>query len=383
MPKSEKIRVMISSRCKATIPYAGKNAQLSELRTILKNDIQQLTLWHGQAALCDCWTNEDSASSPMNESWWERSLNESRRADVVIVLYNGESGGSIKSQAMGICHGELEAALARQSQKVRVVRLPLAKLPSDALQRKCDLAFREYVGRLDIFGPEAKTGEELIDKVRNELKQALVDLVQEAAVTSDLTKSNIGPALDWHRLSYARREEEMCAEICSTLKATAGSKPENITPSANEWMTFWVSIGGKKLLAPLHAVPAGLSQAAARERVGQPFLLDHKLHPTLAKGDGGPVHIVACYKGATESQALKMLGFPDATVVPGKFGLHVADSVQKIQFVLLKNCDSPTAVQSALTGWLAWLQRSGEDQEVAKRAIARKRIIAAIADVSK
>ncbi len=69
-------------------------------------------------------------------------------------------------------------------------------------------------------------------------------------------------------------------------------------------------------------------------------------------------------------------------MVPGRFGLHVADSVQKIQFVLLKNCQSPTAAQSALTAWLEWLQRSGEDKEVAKRALARKRIIAIIADVN-
>lgn len=109
------------------------------------------------------------------------------------------------------------------------------------------------------------------------------------------------------------------------------------------------------------------------------FLLDHTLHADLAAGDGGPLHIVACYKGATESQALKMLGFPDATVVPGRFGLHVADSVQKIQIVLLKNCESPTATRSAVTAWLEWLQRSAEDGHVSERAEARKRIIAAIA----
>jgi hypothetical protein len=130
----------------------------------------------------------------------------------------------------------------------------------------------------------------------------------------------------------------------------------------------------------LHAIPAGLSQSAAREIVGQPFLADHTLHDQLADGDGGPLHLVACYKGATESQALKMLGFPDATVVPGRFGLHVADSVQKIQIVLLKNCQSPGATTNAISTWREWLLRVREDVEVAKRASARKRIIAAIAN---
>src|SRR5260370_2970478 len=171
MPKSEKIRVMIFRRCKANIEYNGKSVLLSELRKILKKEIQSITLRSGQSGLFDCWINEDSASSPMNETWWERCLNEARRADVVIVLYNGESGGAIKSQPMGICHAELEAALATQSQKVRVIRLlPLAKLPSNPLPRKCDGAFREYVNRLDIFGPDAKTGEERFDRVRNEVR---------------------------------------------------------------------------------------------------------------------------------------------------------------------------------------------------------------------
>ena len=379
MAKSEKIRVMISSRCKATIPYKGKPVQLSELRKLLKGEIKSLTLWTGQETLFDCWINEDSSGAPMNETWWERCLDEGRRADVVIVLYNGESGGSIKGEPMGICHAELLAALATQSEKVRGIRLPLADLPRNPLERKCDEAFREYVGNLDFFGAQARTGEEVLEQVRKEVRQALVELVQRGAVTPDLTRSNTGVALAWHRMSYFQRQEAMRGEIRDAVLAKAGSKPGNLKPSDQEWMTVWASIGSKRLLLPVHAVPAGLAQSAAREKVGQPFLMDHMLHTELADGDGGPLHVVACYKGVTEGQALKMLGFPDVTVVPGAFGLHVADSVQKIQMVLLKNCESPTATRHALTQWLEWLQRSGEDREVATRAAARKRIIAAVA----
>jgi hypothetical protein len=48
-------------------------------------------------------------------------------------------------------------------------------------------------------------------------------------------------------------------------------------------MTAWLMIGGKKILAALHAVAAGLSQSAAREKVGQPFLLDHTCTTGLLK----------------------------------------------------------------------------------------------------
>jgi hypothetical protein len=379
MSKSEKIRVMISSRCQATIPYKGKAVQLSKLRTLLKQDIESLALWAGQNNLFDCWINEDSAGSTWDETWWERCLTEARQADVVIVLYNGESGGAIKNKPMGICHAELEAVLATQSKKVRGIPLPLADLPKAGLQRTCDQAFRAYVSNLDIFGPPANTGEELIDRVHQEVREALVTLVQNAAVTPDLSKSNTGPALEWHRLSYAGRERAMRDEVQKVLADLPGTTPGNLKPREDEWLTAWITINDKKLLAALHAVPAGLSQSAAREKVGQPFLLDHTLHDELAAGEGGPLHIVACYKGVTESQALKMLGFPDATVIPGRFGLHVADSVQKIQIVLLKNCQSPTATRHALTTWLEWLQRVTEDKHVADRAAARKRIIAAIA----
>jgi hypothetical protein len=307
-------------------------------------------------------------------------LKEAKQADIVIVLYNGESGGSIKKEPMGICHAELEAVLATQSKKVRGIPLPLADLPKDKLQRKCDEAFRAYVTNLDIFGPQANTGEEVIERVHQEVRDAVITLVQNAAVTPDLSRSNIGPALAWHRLSYAGRERAMRDEVQKVLADVDGTEPANSKPTQAEWMTVWLNVGGKKLLGALHAIPAGLSQSAAREKVGQPFLLDHTLHADLAAGDGGPLHIVACYKGATESQALKMLGFPDATVVPGRFGLHVADSVQKIQIVLLKNCESPTATRSAVTAWLEWLQRSAEDRHVSERAAARKRIIAAIAN---
>ena len=378
MAKSEQIRVMISSRCKARIPFEGKLVWLSDLRERLKKEIESLAFWPGQQGLFDCWINEVSSGS--DDTWWERSLNESRGADIVIVLYNGQSGGAIKDGPLGICHAELDAVLT-DSRKVRVINvLPLADLPKEKAQRGRDEAFRTYVDGLAMFTSSASSGEELIDRVRQEIRDIVVSLVQSAATTPDLSKSNIGPALEWHRMSYAKREDAMRTQLQVALTGQPGTKTGKQKFADGEWRTMWLTLGGKKVLAALHAVPASLSQAAAREIVGQPYLMDYTLHDQLKAGDGGPIHLVACYKGATESQALKMLGFPDATVVPGRFGLHVADSVQKIQIVLLRNCQTPTATTHAISTWLEWVKRSTEDQLVAQRAVARKRIIAAIAD---
>jgi|SRR5215213_3266290 len=379
MAKSEQIRVMISSRCKAQIPFEGKKVWLSDLRERLKKEIESLAFWPGQQALFDCWINEVSSGSEIDETWWERSLNESKGADIVIVIYNGESGGAIKDGPIGICHAELDAVLV-DSKKARVIPLPVADLPRDKSQRRRDEAFRAYVENLAMFSPPATSGEELIERVRQEIRDLVVRLVQDAARTPDLSKSNIGSALEWHRMSYAARERAMRDQLQTVLAGVPGTKPGKQKFVEGEWRTMWLMLGGKKVLAALHAIPASLSQSAAREIVGQPFLIDYTLHEQLKAGDGGPVHFVACYKGATETQALKMLGFPDATIVPGRFGLHVADSVQKIQIVLLKNCQTPHATKDSIGTWLEWVKRSGEDGFVAQRAIARKRIIAAIAD---
>ena len=376
MAKSEQIRVMISSRCKAKIPFEGKSVSLTDLRDRLKKEIEELAFWPGQQSLFDCWINEVSSGS--DNTWWERSLNESRGADIVIVLYNGQSGGAIKDGPIGICHAELDAVLT-DSRKVRVIQLPLADLPKDKAQRGRDEDFRAYFDGLARFNATADTGEELIDRVRQEIRDVVVALVQSAAVTPDLSKSNIGPALEWHRMSYAAREKAMRAQLEKALSGQLGTKPGKLKFAEGEWRTMWLALAGKKALIALHAIPDSLSQSAAREKVGQPFLMDYTLHDQLETGDGGPIHLVACYKGATETQALKMLGFPDATVVPGRFGLHVADPVQKIQIVLLRNCQTPTATSHALSDWLEWVKRSAEDRLVAQRAIARKRIIAAIA----
>lgn len=376
MAKSETIRVMISSRCAAQLSYKGKTAGLSAIRTDVKKDVESVRLWSKGRQVFECWINEDSASAPMDETWWAHCLLQARQADVVIVLYNGESGGGIKGEPMGICHSELEAALATQSSKVRGIALPIADLPADPTGRKRDDAFRNYVDSLAIFrGKAASTGEEVIERVRQELQQAVVDMAQRSAATPDFGKSNTGPALQWHRLSYEDRAKAMRGEIANALL----DRPDSKQPDKNRPDLVSVVLASKQLLIHLHAVPAALSQPAARERVGQPFLFDHGLQDKLAGCDGGPVHLVAAYKGVTESQALKMLGFPDAIVVPGTFGLHIADAVQKIQLVLLKNCESPTAARRAVTEWLEWLQRSDEAKFLVQRAAARKRIIEAIA----
>ena len=136
-----------------------------------------------------------------------------------------------------------------------------------------------------------------------------------------------------------------------------------------------------KLLQIVDAIPAALGVAAARELVGQPFLRDHECAQALkASGAAGPLHLVACHRGVTETQALRMLGTPDAVAVSSDFGVFVADRVTQVQIALLAYCLDESAVQAAVRRWREWLDTSGEQESIARRARARAKIVAAIAD---
>ena len=268
MPKSDTIRAMISSRCATDITYQGKTVPLSEVRRDVKKDVVSATLWPKGRPLFECWINEDGASAPMDQTWWDHCLRQARQADIVIVLYNGESGGGIKGEPMGICHSELEAALARQSAKVRGIELPMAPLSADPDRRKRDEAFRKYVGSLDIFrGALAKTGEEVIERVRQELQQAVADMVQRCALTPDLAKSNTGVALEWHRMTYEERATAMRQEVAATLL----DRPDTQQPDPKRADVVSVKLDGKQLLVQLHAVPAAFL-TARRARESRPAL---------------------------------------------------------------------------------------------------------------
>jgi hypothetical protein len=113
--------------------------------------------------------------------------------------------------------------------------------------------------------------------------------------------------------------------------------------------------------------------------VGQPFLRDYEAFPVLSvQKAAGPVHLIACHKTVTEAQAVRLLGFPDATVVSAPFGVYLADDVQKIQIVLIANCRDETTTLHGVQRFFDWLEQTGEADRLAHRAQSRTNIIKAI-----
>ena len=102
--------------------------------------------------------------------------------------------------------------------------------------------------------------------------------------------------------------------------------------------------------------------------------------PSRSKGSrGGPVHVIACHKTATEAQATKLLGVSDATVVSAPFGIFVADNIQKVQFAFIVNCRDEANTRHGAQRFFEWLAQTDEEALVAERARARARIVRAIA----
>ena len=185
-------------------------------------------------------------------------------------------------------------------------------------------------------------------------------------------KSYLGQALDWNRLNFVGRKARIEAELAHAL----GQRPKS---RVLDRQTVVTSIGSRFIAVHCAGLPAPFGVAAALELVGQPFLKDHELVTLMHAGDAGPVHLIGCHGGVTESQARRQLGFPDAIVVTIPQGVWVADPIQNIQVLFLRSCVDPVSTRVRLQSALEWLDQSGEAQALAERAAKRARIARAVA----
>ncbi|MFL6282381.1 MAG: DUF4062 domain-containing protein [Pyrinomonadaceae bacterium] len=365
---------MISSRCSDTIVLDGKEQKLSELRERLKKELESGTLF-GQNTF-QVWMNEHERAG--GGVVWDTCMKKVREADIVLVLYNGHSGWC-ESGGVGICHAELKTALSANPGKVRLIELPMQKVGTDD-EGKRHRRFREYVERQELIKLQAGSGDEVIEVCKMAVHNAVLRLTRYGAHGSNRSKFYTGDSLQWSRLDFEHRQKQMVKVLCNALLDGESRRHPRTEPrSERSGNGVFAHIDGRPVLLLCHAVPAAMGISAAREMLGQPFLQDYKC-AELLKGDRvGPVHIIACHRSVTESQALKQLGFPDATVVSPPFGIYVADNIQKIQLAFIANCRDETNTYEGAQRLFEWLEQSDEDLELVRRATARRKIIAAIA----
>lgn len=372
-----RLTLMLSSRAdKSTVLDSdGSQVKLSEVRREIKKVIESERFLNGR--LFKVWINEEEVRG-FEPTSWEDCVKQAEACDIFISLYDGSAGWlDKKNPGIGICHGEFEAAHSASPQKVAVVQLrptTVVKPEDKNFMSALDAAnpFKVFVGEMNRRATKA----ELIEAVKKTTREMLVRAAHEGSRQFKRSGPNLGQALDWSRLNYHGRALAITAVIAELMDARP--KARAVPPMSV------IEVDGQPTLVVPHAVPGSFSVAMAREMTGQPFLRDHKyidqLTSNLPNSDdiAGPVHIIGCSKSVTETQAISLLGFPDATIIVDNFGVYIADDVQKIQLCLVAGCSDPASTRHGIQRLFDWLGRSGEQTFLAKRARSRRAIVDAI-----
>ena len=295
-------------------------------------------------------------------------------ADLILVLYNGNSGWTKNGGELGICHGELDAALSQAPAKVRLIQLPMVPL-RDGEEGFRDERFRSYVGLRNLFrGQVANTGEEILTRSRQALREAVAKMVKLGGRESSKGRGHMGDALSWSRLNFSARRAAIESVLKSALLARYGSEDHG--------GHVFVRIEKKPVLVVCHGIPDNLGVSAAREMIGQPFLRDHQLADVAAQAGAGPVHLIGCSESITKSQARKILGFPDAMIVDTPFGIYVASDTEKIQLIFIRGCTEESSTRLGVQRLFEWLEQSEEAPRLKTRAVFRGRVVRVIAEVN-
>lgn len=368
MPSAAKIRVMISSRCNDEIQLDGLPARLSDVRRRLKAELESTFLFGNP--LFEVWINEDAPPAEGSTDAWDHCMNQVRRADIVLVLYNGNSGWAREGGEIGICHAELQAALSTASAKVRLLALPELPIDTSATPDR-DQRFRRYVERQNLFWARTKNGNEAIVRTKDALFDATVEMVRLGVREARKGKFHTGEALEWSRMNAAERQSTMRAVLRQALLERDGAQEHDDQ--------VLIPIDGVEVLVLCHGVPASLTNAAAREMIGQPFLKDHQWADLVEPPRGGPIHIVACHRTATETQASKLLGIADVIAISAPFGVFAVDPINNVQIALISNCHDETTTRHGVQRFFEWLQQSSEAPLTRRRAEARAQICRTVA----
>lgn len=361
-----RLKIMLSSRGdNASIKGVdGDEVSLSRVRGQLKTRLKAEKV--AGKAIFDVWINEEEDGDGAENSW-EECINQAEKCDLFISLYNGHAGWQRDGSGIGICHAEFDAASAQAPAKVKVLRLAKPIVKSDA-----DRRFSSAIAKGNSFDSfVSEDAKELEDRVVSIARELLLKAAHAGCREFKQSGPNIGEALEWSRLNYAQRAEQIQLSLTTSLLEKPKAKDAGKIKAG-----VFVALENTNVLFVCHAVPAAFGISAAREMVGQPFLKDHEFIRALAKTQAaGPIHLIGCSKTVTENQAISLLGFPDAIIVQGTFGIYVADRVQKIQLCLIPNCRDASSTRHNLQRFFEWLEGSDELQDMVARAKSRRSIV--------
>lgn len=364
----QKIKIMISSRSDAGSIDDGNGGKigLSDVRKAIKKRLHEEKI-DGKPVF-DVWINEDEEGDGADNSW-EECIQQAEKCDLFVSLYSGDPGWQKDGSGIGICHAEYEAAFSQAPAKVKVLRIGKPKVNQ---RKSAEKLFFEAISKSNSYDSFiSKNASELMARTITIARELLLKAAHTGCREFRQSGPNMGEALEWSRMDYSERAENIRQSLSNAL-----NEKQNSEKSFDENRAAIVELQKTKILFMCHAIPAAFGVSAAKEMVGQPFLRDYQYIQKSGSADvAGPVHIIGCSKSVTEAQAIGLLGFPDAIFVSGSFGVYVADRIQKIQMCLIPNCRDASSTRHGLQRLFEWLDRSDELNDLAQRAKSRRAII--------
>lgn len=366
MMAQPKLKIMLSSKSEnAKIEDENGNLlRFSEVRKTIKRRLEAERV--GGKAIFDVWINEEEEGDGAENSW-EECISQAEKCDLFISLYNGEAGWQRDGSGIGLCHAEFDAAHSQAPSKVQVLKIKGSRISNTA-----DKLFEAAIAKANGFESHVSSNtRELVDRTVSIARSLLLQAAHTGCREFKQSGPNMGEALKWSRLNYAQRAEQISMSLSGSLLERGKAMPVLGLDGCAV-----VPLQKQNVLFVCHAIPAAFGISAAREMVGQPFLKDHEYIHRLGKGKAaGPIHLIGCSKTVTENQAITLLGFPDAIIVTGAFGIYVADRIQKIQLCLIPNCRDASSTRHNLQRLFEWLEGSDELSDMIARAKSRRSIV--------
>ena len=362
----EKIKVFISSRSNSDFYGLDRPYKLKDLREYLRDAIEA-EKFLGELVF-EVIINEKSFKGAMDQDAYNNCLDELRSSNIVIFLYNGEAGWPPTDGSNGICYDEFVIAMESFSFMSYPFNISsMFKLKTTKKEEERNKLFQKEFQR--VFTHMETVQETSVDVLNTtllkQIKMKLLDAFNKSFQTQKLqvaAAGNFKSTLDWSKLNYSQREEEILKEMRTDFVASGLLKDTIIN---------------------YKAIPDHMSVADARNRIGRPFLEEHLQLDKSPSKKKGLIHFIGVYGNATEIQVKNMVGYPDLTVIKTPFGFYLWDKTTHIQMFFFSKCINYQTIGLRQSQVKIWLDTSGELENVSQRAEARFEIIEKIKDMQK
>jgi hypothetical protein len=328
-----KLKVFISSRNNDILKIAGVTGDsLTDIRLWLKVELEKIKMFDKD--FLNIRINESFGATTTRDSYNE-CLEEVRKSDLIIALYNGVAGWAPVGIDLGICHSELSTGLDISMRKTAIINIEefFDIKSTDKAEETRNKKFKEYIEPLNRFTNPLKvtgkqTNENFKETLLNSIKTVIYNHISDRIKISNSyynLSGNNKISLDWKKLKYTDRDRL----ITEKLRFLISNNPNF-----------------SKFISKAFSIPDNMSVQDAKSFTGRPFLKDQELVPVGKTKNIGPIHFIGVYGNATEIQVKNLIGFPDISAIRDDFGLYVWEQNTHVQLVFLVDCKTPEAIES-------------------------------------